>query len=131
MVAAIVVFWASHAMAGGTKPPKNICIQTIPDSKMFELAIKKGLKAMYGHMKINMYTIQGLVPAPTPIPLNGTGYMADDIFYFQINSSFTTNLAVSGGWDVVAESGSAVINETKPGGFTTVRYSLGPCLTMP
>ena len=123
---------AAPAMAKGTKAPKNICMQTIPDNRIFELGIKKGIKVLYGEMKIDMYTIQGLEAAPTPIPINGTGYMAGDIFIFQMSSSFTTNLNVEGGWNVITETGTAAINITGPSdGFTSIRSDLGPCLTMP
>jgi hypothetical protein len=103
------------AMAGGPKPPKSLCLQTVQDGgPVLALGIKKGHKFMGPGVKFQMYTVQGVA---VPMSLSGAGYMHLDYFTFHISSSFgDTSYDMAGAWDVANETGTLTVNETTPPG---------------
>jgi len=115
---------AGPILAGTPKPPKNACFELDTDGRIFCIGTKKGISLLYGDTKVPMYTVQGAVFVGTPLPVGGTGYMLGDIFIFNFSTSATTNIAITGLWDVVTQTGEAVVNETKTTGFTSKQDTL-------
>jgi hypothetical protein len=125
MVAFAFIFTvAGSAMAGGSKPPKNLCFGTDPNVGGFFLGIKKGNKIVAFSTKIDMYTVQGVYGGG--IPISGTGFMDGDRFIFQINTcGGESSISVIGTLDFVSEAGAIQLNKTtEPGVFASTEHDL-------
>jgi hypothetical protein len=129
IIALVFIFSVTApAMAGGLKPPKNLCIET-DGGPSYALGIKKGNKIVAGDTKIDMYTVQGILAL---YPTSGTGYMSDENFIFQINSSVgNSDFTTLGVWNVLNETGQVTLNVSYNGGLNSTGYLLYLCGTLP
>jgi len=128
IMAVVFIFSLSApVMAKGLKPPKNICFETNSDPS-FVLGIKKGNKIVISDVKLSMYTIQGIY---IEVPISGTGYISNDDFVFQVSTSANVNVMVLGLWDLVTETGTATVNVTDTGSFSSTLYDLYLCGNAP
>lgn len=123
--AACVLALTGIAHAGGTKPPKSLCVWSgVPGGPALSLGIKKGNKIEFGAGKSTMFTVQGVY---FMLPVCGTGYMNGDNFVFYLSTAMDgTEYTMMGIWNVVAESGALDVNESKSGGLTSESYALLP-----
>ncbi len=128
MVVVFIFSVSAPLMAGGSKPPKTLCLE-VDGHPTFELGIKKGIKIVSEGSKVDMYTIQGLMGI---YPTNGTGYMmSDEGFFFQLFTSLGQTIAATATWNVILETGQIYMSVTDSGGLTVTLHDLSLCGTSP
>ena len=116
---------AAPAMAKSTKPPKNLCIETNPGGNQIILGIKKGATLEGEANKVAMYAVQGILS--DIFPTSGSGYMKDDEFFFELTGYFLVDVTIFGVWDVLANTGSMVLNTTSSDGHSSISYEIVSC----
>lgn len=136
-----VLLMTGLATAKDLKPPKELCLalDVNPDA-VFCLGIKPSVKIRFAEKKkVQYYTVQGSFKIfGTHYPIDGTGYMEDDLFLFHLNGLFSSiplNQSIEGNVDLtqepVAGSVNAIITQADTAPMlTTESIEEVPCSTV-
>jgi hypothetical protein len=129
-VAALVLF-ATSAMAGGVKVPKELCLHLVGTDIYINLAIKAATAMKISdNQKIKFYDIQGFLTGGTmATSINGSGFLDGDEFKMhytavRINGSVYT-ISADAYWLPLEGTGETLYIETEVGeNSTSVAYDL-------